>query len=261
MKIKNLLLSGLLLTSASHAVPLYKSNVSKNYNNKDSVLSIGPNMGYNITEAVTETINKEDATRHIGYRRFKINNYSMGLHIDYNYPLSDTWFIGGGYNIVHLPFGKDYNTYGISLTNKEYARGVDTTYKHKLNVLFHKKNSQYFTVRTGKFLSDNVSINANVSMVISEFRMSGAIFSYEKMTFLGTNPRSTYDFNQFKKDIESNLDFRRVGVAPGIGITFHLDEKFSTSLNYSYEIYPANKNGSRPRMTTHNVFTKFSYHI
>jgi hypothetical protein len=220
-------------------------------------LSIGPNIGYNITEAVGISINNEDAVKSTGLRRYKVNNYSLGLHIDYNHPILDSYFIGCGYSFLHLPFGKEYNNFSLSLVaDKDHIN-----YKNKVNVLFHKKNSQYFTVRAGKFLNDNVSVNINVSMVISEFNMSGAIFTYENIETNLRGNKQLYNFNHFRSDMESKMDFRRVGVAPGIGLTFHLDNKFSAGLNYAYEIYPANRDRSRPRMTTHNFLTKFSYHI
>lgn|SRR5574338_33283 len=231
LSLMTLLIAGFV--SASHS--------ETNYNNKG--LSIGPNLGYSTIEQKSNLINVISSSP------------SVGVHLDYHYPTSETLFMGVGYSFNHLPGGGEYDrisTSSMRYAMKDYSQSQsiktkgysdfyaqefvseEVSYENLPNLLSHKKNSHYLTLRVGKFLSGNISANANLSIVISEFNTGG---------------------------VGKTKDFYRYGIAPGLGLTLHFDEKLSGSLNYMYEIYGQNNGSSRPKINVHNFFTKLSYKI
>lgn len=245
MKIKNLLL-GILLSAASISGSNADSKMIKG-------LSFGPNIGYNFSEAYTTG---QSVLKNIGAKRFKSNSYFLGLHLDYNHFLSDKTFIGVGYCLNYTP---DHKEYTLSSNSVLLTKG-SSTYKNKNAILFHKRNSHAYTLRVGTILPRDMALDINLSGVVCDFDMREATFTYEKIQML--NPkRNTYTFNHLKDSLGASRKFQRIGVAPGIALTIPLADKFSMSLNYRCEFYPKNKDGTKPKILTHNVFTKFSYHI
>jgi len=237
---------------------LEKKEATKRENCFRNTIYIGANIGHSFTETYTKNNYIEDVINNMGFRRFKSNSHSIGLHIDYNHFVTDSVFVGFGYSVSYLPPSKEYALFSNSMLINERKKGKrDINYKNKNLILIHKKNSQYLTVRTGALLCDYMTLDANVSMAVSDFSVKGAVFTHEHIKGFG----DTYNFNHLKNDIERPRNYNRVGIAPGIGLTISLHNNYSLGLNYMCEVYPKNKDGSKPKIITHNVFTKLSYHI
>lgn len=220
-----------------------------------NTLSIGPNLGYSFTEAYTADKNIDDVVKNMGLKRYKANGHSIGLHIDYNHFVTESVFVGIGYSVSYFPPSKEYPLFSVSTALNE--NNGDINYKNKSIVLINKKNSQYLTLRAGTLISEYITLDASVSMAVSEFNVKGAIFTHELIRGFG----DVYNFNRLKNDIEKPRSYGRVGVAPGLGVNISLNRNFSLGLNYMCEIYPKNKDGLKPKMISHNYFTKLSYHI
>src|SRR5204863_110106 len=156
--------------------------------------------------------------------------------------VTDSIFVGVGYSITYLPPSKETKLFSTSIQLDPDSGYIN--YKNKSILLISKKNSQYFTLRTGTLLCDYITVDANVSMVISEFNVKGALFTHEYIKSFGR----AYNFNHFKNDIERPRSYGKVGVAPGLGINISLNRNFSLGLNYMCEIYPKNHDGSKPKM-------------
>lgn len=220
-----------------------------------NTISIGPNIGYSFTETYTNDKSVEDVAKNMGLKRFQSNNHSIGFHADYNHFVTDDVFVGVGYSMTYLPPSKEFKLFSTS--TKFYPRSGDFNYKNQSVLLISKKNSQYFTLRAGTLLCDYITVDVNVSMAVSEFNVKGALFTHTFIKSLG----ETLNFNDLKNDTERTRSYGKVGVAPGLGMNISLNKNFSLGLNYMCEIYPKNHDGSKPKMITHNIFTKFSYHI
>lgn len=223
-----------------------------------NTLYIGPTIGYGFTETFSKNNSIEDVINNMGFRRFKSNNHSVGLHVDYNHFVTDSLFIGIGYNVSYLPPSKEYSLFSNStLVNERKDGKLDISYKNKNLILIHKKNSQYLTLRAGTLLCDYITLDANLSMAISDFSVKGAIFTHEYINGI----KDVYQFNRLKNDTERQRNYTRAGIAPGIALTVSLHKNYSIGFNYMCEIYPKTKDKNKPKIITHNVFTKLSYHI
>lgn len=229
-------------------------------------LSGGINTGYQLnTTKADKVFEKISGT----VNRFDFHSQAVGAHIDYDYLISDAIFVGAGLDINHAPKITQH-------THKTMKEG-DTTYMQlgahlrttrnelsgKSQFLFSKKLATAFTVRTGVVLGD-VAFDVNAAVMRSTFRKKCASHDSSRIahssfsTLRVPNDVSVYPHNASH---EYDKSVRRIGYALGASLTFSVAKNFTTSFNYRYEVYPRSKDNVKLGITSHNVFTKFSYHM
>jgi opacity protein-like surface antigen len=215
--------------------------------------SFGPHFGYQINNIFVDDADFTNATN--GIKSFDFNGSPLGFHIDYNFFVNNSFFVGIGYDINHSLANKSQSI-KIKIPYFNGRTGREAFYNANTNLIFKKGLSQFVTGRFG-ISNKSMAIDISLSVVRSSFTQ-GFRFIDEGLGFNENYIKTT----------------NRIGIAPGFGITVPLNQNFSVGFKYQYEIYPKRGNSkdtadtlelidlrSKERMTSHNMALKLSYHL
>lgn len=272
--IRNIFIALFMISNKSAAVPIYIGDNSNNnyihyynknekkdnnydfHNHKNIAIrtgfSFGLHFGYQINNIYVDDSDFMNATD--GIKSFNFNGSPVGLHADYNLVMTDGFFVGVGYDINHSLSNRNHT---VKLKIPSWDKNGDPEdYFLTTRLVFKKGLSQAFTARFG-IANEYIAVDLNMSVVRSSFTHGFSIIDRLK-AIEGYN----------------NKTINRMGLAPGFGVTVPVNMNFSIGFNYRYEIYPKKggcetsgetlkllESRSKERITTHNMFVKFSYHI